>query len=110
EFEQFCTIQIIMKAKDGWGILDGIRNWLQSDFKEHSPELFSLYKKRTLEVLRRRWIAADPLKRRSLFLENVYAVENELLQEYYFLGDETVYDIRTALQEDIAPIMEICKN
>lgn len=110
DFDQFCEIQIIMKAKDGWGILDGIRNWIQSDFKEHSPELFNLYKKRALEVLHRRWTAADPIKRRSLFLENVYAAENELLQEYYFVGDETIYDIRTALQEDIAPIMEIWKN
>lgn len=110
DFDQFCSIQIIMKAKDGWGILDGVRNWIQSDFKEHSPELFNCYKKRALEVLHRRWTAADPIKRRSLFLENIYAAENELLQEYYFLGDQTVYDIRTALQEDIAPIMEIWKN
>ncbi|GAB2534773.1 hypothetical protein [Gracilibacillus alcaliphilus] len=110
DFDQFCNIQIITKAKEGWSILDGIRNWIQTDFKEHSPELFSRYKKRALEVLHRRWNAADPLKRRSLFLENVYAVENKLLQEYYFLGDETVYDIRTALQEDIASIMEIWKN
>ena len=110
EFDQFCNIEIIMKAKDGWGILDGIRNWIQSDFKEHSPDLFSLYKKRALEVLHKRWLAADPIKRRSLFLENVYAVENQLFQEYYFLGDETVYDIRTAQQEDIETIMEIWKN
>lgn len=110
EFDQFCDLEIIMKAKDGWSILDGVRNWIQSDFKEHSPELFNLYKKRALEVLHRRWTAADLLKRRSLFLENVYAVENELLQEYYFLSDETVYDIRTAVQEDIEPIMEIWRN
>lgn len=110
DFDQFCNIQVIMKAKDGWSILEGIRNWLQSDFKEHSPELFSLYKKRALEVLHRRWLAADPIKRRSLFLENIYTAENKLLQEYYFVGDETVYDIRTARQEDIAPIMDIWKN
>src|SRR5699024_6514103 len=30
--------------------------------------------------------------------------------EYYFLGAERVYDIRTALKEDIAPIMKIWKN
>lgn len=110
EFNQFCNIQIIVKAKDGWSIFDGVKNWIQSDFKDHSPELFELYKKRALEVLHRRWTAADLLKRRSLFLENVYAVGNELLQEYYFLADEAVYDIRTALQEDIIPIMEIWKN
>src|SRR5690625_229088 len=99
-----------MKANDGWSILNDVRNWIQSDFKEHSPELFNRYKKRALEVLHRRWTAADPIKRRNIFLENIYAVENKLLQEYYFLGDEAVYDIRTALQEDIAPIMEIWKN
>src|SRR5699024_1963230 len=110
DFDQFCDIQIIIKTKDGWGIFDGIRNWIQSDFKEHSPELFNRYKKRALEVLHRRWTAADPIKRRSLFMENIYAAENELLQEYYFLGAERVYDIRTALKEDIAPIMKIWKN
>lgn len=110
DFDQFCNIQIIMKANDGWSILNDVRNWIQSDFKEHSPELFNRYKKRALEVLHRRWTAADPIKRRNIFLENIYAVENKLLQEYYFLGDEAVYDIRTALQEDMAPIMEIWKN
>lgn len=110
DFEQLCNIQIITKAKEGWSIHGSIRNWIQTDFKEHSPELFSRYKKRALEVLHRRWAAADLIKRRSLFWENVFAVENKLLQEYYFVGDEAVYDIRTALQEDIAPIMEIWKN
>lgn len=110
EFDQFCDLPIILKAKDGWSLVDGIRNWFQTDFKEHSPELFDNYKKRALEVLYRRWTAANPLQRRSLFLENVFTAKNELLQEFYFLNDETVYDIRTAEQQDIATIMEIWRN
>ena len=110
EFDQFCNIQIVMKGSEGWSLLDGIRNWIQTDFKEHSPELFTQYKKRALEVLHRRWAAATPLKRRSLFLENVYAVENELLREYYFFGDDTIYDIRATREEDIPFIEEIWKN
>lgn len=110
EFDQFCKIQIVMKGKDGWSLLDGVRNWIQTDFKEHSPELFNRYKKRALKVLHRRWIAATPIKRRSLFLENIYAVENKLLQEYYFLGDDTIYDIRVAREEDIPLIEGFWKN
>lgn len=110
EFDQLCNTPIVVKRKGGWSLADGIRNWIQTDFKEHSPELFNRYKKRALEVLHRRWTAAAPMKRRSLFLENVYAAENELLREYYFLGDESVYDIRTAREEDL-PVMEnIWKN
>ena len=110
EFDQFCDIQIITKAKDGWSLIDGVRNWFQTDFQEQSPELFSCYKKRALDTLYRRWTAADPIKRRSLFLENLFTVKNELLQELYFLYDETVYDIRTAKQKDIPPIMKIWRN
>lgn len=109
EFDQFCDLPIVSKGKDGWNLLDGIRNWIQTDFKEHSPDLFTYYKKRALEMLQRRWTSATPLKRRSLFLENIYAVENELLQEYYFLGDETIYDIRTAREEDLPIIQDIWK-
>lgn len=110
EFNQFCNIQIVRKGQEGWSLLDGIRNWIQTDFKEHSPELFSRYKKRALSVLERRWNAATPLKRRSLFLENIYTVENELLREYYFLGDDTIYDIRTSRKEDLDLIEGIWKN
>jgi hypothetical protein len=109
-FDKFCEMPIIMKRAEGWSIYEGIGNWIQSHFKDHSPELFEQYKKHAMKVLYRRWVAADPLKRRSLFLENVYAAGNKLLQEYYFFGDDTVYDIRTARKEDLPIIMDIWKN
>lgn len=110
EFHQFCSMPIVVKRIHGWSLVDGVRNWIQTNFKEHSPELFNRCKKRALEVLQRRWSAATPLKRRSLFLENVYAAKNELLSEYYFLGDESIYDIRTAQEQDLPFIESTWRN
>ena len=110
DFDQFCEIPIIKKTEDGWCIIDGIRNWIQSDFKEYSPELFHTYKRRALEVLHRRWLDTDLPNRRSLFMGNIHNAGNDLLQEYYFVGDESLYDIRTARREDIPTIIDIWRN
>lgn len=110
QFNAFCNMQIIKKQEDGWSIVDGIRNWIQKNFKEHSPELFILYNKRAFEALRRRWKATPFLKRKNLFIENVYAAENELLREFHFLVDEAVYDRRTSQECDLPVIEKIWRN
>lgn len=109
-FDQLCELPIVLKGEDGWQVLHGVRNWIQTEFKDHSPDLFHTYKMRALEALHKRWVAATPLKRRNLLIEHLYALEHPLLREYYYLGDDSEYHIRNALEQDIPTLKDIWKN
>jgi len=105
EFQHLCNLPFIMKCVEGWSLLDGIRNWIEADFKEHSPELFHQYKQRALMILQRRWYIASSLKKPQRFIELIYSIENEFLRDYYYLGGNVHYE-QQPLQEEELPIIE----
>lgn len=105
EFQQFCSLPIVTVRTEGWSLLDGIRDWVRTVYKNRIPETFARYKQRAFEVLYNRWLSAKEPTKEERFVDLVYQIDNDMVKLYYYRGGHTHYETR-GLSEDQLPIIE----
>lgn len=89
-FREFCQLPFVTCQEESWSLHDSVRQWTFDDLRRRMPAAFKQYRKRALDLLRRRE-RDQPDKKAELAFEKLYLQENDFVRTFCFQWDDSLF-------------------